>query len=180
MALQPDLRDPRALTRGDLRGREVLDCRVEQTIEIELGTEMQEHPAEPDRGAIHEHELARHSDWALLAQRLMHAERFAPAIFGRLDPIRYGARAVVEQRAVDEPCPDIERFDQVAVETAKTPGLVGVQDQGIVVLEQPMIEIDHAADEPGRENPNATVVEEVDSPRFAVVDKRRVVTEVRI
>src|ERR1700730_6220166 len=141
---------------------------------------MQEHPAKADRGAIHEHELARYGDRSLLAQRLMHPERLAPTVLGRLDPIRDGAHAVVEEGAVDEPCPNVERFDQITVEAAKTPGLVGVHHQGLIALEQPVIKIDHAADELGRENANTAVVEEIDPPRLAIGHENRVVAEMRI
>src|SRR5215468_8972560 len=178
--LKPDLCERSGLARRDLRERKLLNCRVEQTIEIEFGTKVQEHAAEADRGAIHEHELARYGDRTLLAQRLMHSERLAPAVLRRLDPIRDGAHAVVEERAVDEPCPNVERFDQVAVEAAKTPGLVGVHDERLIPVEQPVVEIDYPADEPGGENANTAVVEEIDPPRFAIGHERRVVAEVRI
>src|ERR1700678_4432589 len=56
---------PCSLERGELAcrnavDREFLDRLVEEPIKIELGGEMQEHPAEPDGGAVHEDEFARH------------------------------------------------------------------------------------------------------------------------
>ena len=41
---------------------------------------MQEHAAEPDRGAIHEDEFARHLDRTLLLQAAMHFEGLLPPI----------------------------------------------------------------------------------------------------
>ena len=43
---------------------------------------MDEHPAEPYRRAVHEHEFARHLDRPLLLQRLMHGESLPAAILG--------------------------------------------------------------------------------------------------
>ena len=117
------------MPRGDLVDREVLDRLVEQPIEIEFRRQMQEHGAEADGGAVHEHELARHRDRAPGLERLMHPEGFLAAVFGRLHPVGDGAHAIVEQRAVDEPCPDIERIDQLAVEPLEAPGLVGMHDE---------------------------------------------------
>ncbi len=69
---------------------------------------MQEHAAEPDRGAVHEDEFARHPDRALFLQRAVHREGLAAAVLGGLHPVGDGALAVVEQRAVDEARPDVE------------------------------------------------------------------------
>src|SRR6476660_9502126 len=110
----------------------------------------------------------------------MHPERLAPTVLGRLDPIRDGAHAIVEEGAVYEPRPNVERFDQITVEAAKTPGLVGVHDQGLIALKQPVIEIDHAADELGRKNANTAVVEEIDPPRLTIGHEDRVIAEMRI
>ena len=74
---------------------------------------MQEHAAEPDRGAVHEHEFARHRHRPLLLQRLVHLEGLAPAVFGRLHAVGDGAHPVVEQRPVDEARPDVERCRSV-------------------------------------------------------------------
>ena len=40
----------------------LLDRLVEQRVEIQFGAEVQEHRAEADRGAVHEHKFARHRD----------------------------------------------------------------------------------------------------------------------
>ena len=45
------------------RGRdEARDHVVEQTVPVDLGLQMEKDGAEPDRGAVHDHELARHVD----------------------------------------------------------------------------------------------------------------------
>ena len=49
-----------------------------------------------------------------LFQRLVHPEGFLAPVLRRLDAVGDGAHAVVEQRAVDETGPDIERVDQFA------------------------------------------------------------------
>src|SRR5580658_2537469 len=51
--------------------RKILYGFVEQLIEIQLGAQVQEHGAEPDRGAIHEDEFTRHFHRALLLEGLM-------------------------------------------------------------------------------------------------------------
>src|ERR1700724_2685388 len=95
---------------------------------------------------------ARHRPRAFLLERLVQAERFAPAVFRRLDAIGNAAHAVVEQRRIDEARPDVERVDEIARQPAKTPGFVGVDDEVVVAAQQPVIEIDDAADEFRREN----------------------------
>src|SRR5712691_3328883 len=170
----------RALPRADPADREILDRRVEQLVEIELGAQMQEHRAEPDRRAVHEHEFARHRHRSLLLERLMHAERLAPAVFRRLDAVGEAAHAVVEQRPVDEPRPDVEHVDQFPVEPLEAPGLVGVHDEVVVAFQQPVVEVDDAADECRRKDADAAVIEEIDPRRPAVGLEHRVVAEMRI
>src|SRR6516165_7463077 len=62
------------LARRDAFERELLDRLVEQPIIIELGRKMQKHAAEPDRGAVHEHEFARHPHRAFFPQRAVDRE----------------------------------------------------------------------------------------------------------
>ncbi len=90
---------------------------------------MQKHRAEPDRGAVHEHEFARHGHRSFLLEGLVHAKSFAAAIFRRRNAVGDGAHPVVEQRRIDETGPDIERLDQVARQIAKSPGFVSMHDQ---------------------------------------------------
>ena len=52
--------------------------------------------------------------------------------------------------------------------------------QRIVALEQPVVEIDDAADEAWRENPHAAVVEEIDAGGRPVLIEHRVIAEMRI
>ena len=72
---------------------------------------------------------------------------------------------------------------------AETPGLVGAHHKLVVVVQEPVIEIDHAAHELRRENPDAAVIEQVDAGRLrhilarAAFDARiedRVVAEMRV
>src|SRR6185437_3544415 len=118
--------EPRVLQRLTLAlchhvHREVLDRLVKKAVEIQLGVEMQEHGAEADRGAVHEHEFARHRDGAEALESLMDAERLLASVIRRLDPVSNRAHAVVEQRAVNEASPDIERLDQFAIEPPEAP-----------------------------------------------------------
>src|SRR5262245_19823798 len=118
---------------------------------------MQKHRTEPDRGPVHEHEFARHRDRAPLLERLMHPERFTPAVFRRLDAVGEAAHPVVQQRSAYETCPDIERVDQFPIEPLEAPGLVGANDEITVSSQEPVIEIDDTADEFRREDADATV-----------------------
>ena len=120
----------------------MLDRLVEQPIEIELGAQVQEHRAQADGGAIHKNELARHRHRALLLERLVHPERFAPAVFRRRHAVGDGPYAVVEERPIDKARPDVERVDQIAGKPAKAPGLVRPHDQILVAMQEAVIEID--------------------------------------
>ncbi len=113
-------------------------------------------------------------------ERLMHAERFAAAIFGRRYAVGDRAHAVVEQRRVDEPRPDVERVDQVAREPAEAPGFVGVHDEIVIAVQEAVIEIDDAAHEGRRKNADAAIIEEIDPGRRAVALEHRVIAEMRV
>src|SRR4029079_3912356 len=139
---------------------EALDRLIEQAIEIQFRRQMQEDGAETDGGTVHEHELARHCHGAPGLERLVYPEGLLPPIFRWLHPVGDRAHAIIEQRPVNEPCPDVERVDQIAREPLETPGLVGVHDQCIVLAQKAPIKIDHAADKARRENPDASVVQE--------------------
>ena len=150
-------------------------------MEVELGLEVQEHAAEPDRRPVHEHELLRDRDRPLLLQRLVHREGFSPSIFGGLHLVGDGAHAIVEQRPVDKARPDVEDVDQVLGQPAKAPDLVGVDDPRLVIVEQAAVEVDDAADEGRREDADAAIVQQVDALRRAIaVGEDSVVAEVRI
>src|SRR5271169_5711770 len=113
---------------GDAIKRKILDRLVEQLVVIKLGAQMQKDGAKPDRGAIHEHEFARHRNRTFLLERLMDAERLTAAVFRGLDAISDSAHPVVEERRIDEARPDIQRVDQIARQPAEAPGLIGVHD----------------------------------------------------
>src|SRR5690348_12780086 len=129
---------------------------------------MQEHGAEPDRGAVHKNKLARYRDRTFLLERLMHAERFAAAIFGWRDAIGNAADAVIKQWRIDEARPDVEGLNQIARELAETPGFVSVYDQVVLSAQQPVIKVDDATHEFRRKNANAAIVEQVDAGRRTV------------
>src|SRR5262249_2634493 len=136
--------------------------------------------AKPDGGTIHEDELAGNGDRPLALQRLVDAERFPAPVLGRSDAVRDGPDAVVDQRAVDEAGPYVQRLDEVAVELLEAPNLIGVDDAGLVALEKPMIEVDDAAHERGLEDTDAAIVEKVDAARLAAFGEDRVVAEMRV
>jgi len=75
---------------------------------------MKKYCAQANSGAVHEHEFARHRDGAPRLERLVHAKCLLAPILGRFHPVGDCAHAIVEQRSVDEPCPDIKRIDQLA------------------------------------------------------------------
>src|SRR5262245_46272462 len=70
-----------ALSIGDALDREILHRLLEQAMEIQFRTQVEEHAAKPNGGAIHQHELARHRHRSLLAQRFLHLERLPAAVF---------------------------------------------------------------------------------------------------
>ena len=142
---------------------------------------MQEHGAEAHGGAVHEDELARHGDAAVLLQRLVDLESLLAAVLAGLDAVGHRADAVVEDRPVDEAGPDVQRVDQRLAEVLEAPGLVGVDDARLIVRAQALVEVDHARHELRREDADAAVVEQVD-PRHLVVAlaPHRVVAEVGV
>src|SRR5215469_3873259 len=166
--LQPRFRQRRGLPFAHALHREVLDCFVEQSIKIQLRAQMQEYRPETDRGAIHEDEFARHRYRPFCFERLVHAKCFAAAVFGRRNAVSDRTHPVVEQWCVDKARPDIERLNEVARQIAKTPGLVGMDDQVVLAAQKAVIKIDDAAHEFRRENTDAAVVQEIDPGRRAV------------
>src|SRR5262249_39419767 len=153
---------------------------AKEPMKIELRSEMQKHPAETDRRAVHEHEFARHPDGPLFPQRAMNPESLASAVFGRLYAVRDGALAVIEQRPIDEPGPDAEDVDEFARQAAEPPGFIGMHHQGLVAMEKAVVQVDHTADEFRRKDADAAVVQQVDSLRRTILDECRVVAEMRV
>src|SRR4029078_2681354 len=107
----------------------------------------------------HEHELARHRYGAQPFERLVHAKGLAPAVFGGLHPVGKAAHAIFQERSIDKPSPDIQRLDNLAVEPAKTPRLVRMYDQLVLVSPKPLVQVDDAAHEFCGKDPDASVVE---------------------
>ena len=139
----------RALTLGQGFEGEALDLGLEQPMVIQLRTQVQEHRAEPHRCPVHEDEFLWHRHGSALLQGLVHLEGLPPPVFSGLDPIGHGPRAVLQDWAIDEPRPYVEDLDQLLGEVLEPPDLVGVDDPGMVVVEEAAIEIDHPADEAG-------------------------------
>src|ERR1700731_2127922 len=143
---------------------------------------MQKSAAEAYRRAIHENELARHQLRTPFPQGLVNNKGFLAAILRWRDAICDAPYPVVEEGRVDEPRPNVQGFGEILGETAKAPGFIGMYGAFEIIVQQSLIEIDHAADEFGRENPDATVIEEVDATRFMAFlhPKYRIISEVRI
>src|SRR6266850_305495 len=80
---------------------------AEETMKIELCCKKQKPATETDRSPVHEHKFARHPHRPLFLQGAMNPEGLASAVLGRLDAIRDGPLAVVKQRPIDEPRPNI-------------------------------------------------------------------------
>src|SRR5580700_2034192 len=144
-----------ALPRRHAIDREAFDRLVEQAMVVELGGEVQKHPAEPDRRAVHEHEFPRHPHRPLFLQRAVDRKGLATAILRRLHAVGDGALAVVEQRPVDEPRPDVEDIHQLPRQPLEPPGLIGMDDEIAVAGQQAVVEVDDAADEFRREDADA-------------------------
>src|ERR1700746_108064 len=121
---------------------------------------MQKDRTAPNRSPVHEHEFARHRHGASLLERLVHAKRLAPAVFGWFHPVGKATHPIVKQRSIDKARPDIQHVDQFPIESLEAPGLIGVYDEIGVLSEQAVVKIDHAADEFRREDANASVVQE--------------------
>src|SRR5438045_1662720 len=71
-------------------------------------------------------------------------------------------RPVVEQWAVDKARPAVQDRDHLARQIAETPATVGIDRQRLVVAFERVVEIDHPADETGREYTDAAEIEQVD------------------
>src|SRR5882724_7513853 len=110
---------PRGFERSALALRDAVDGEflyrfAEETMKIEPCREVQKHPAETDRSPVHEHKFARHPHRPLFLQGAMNPEGLASAVLGRLDAVRDGPLAVVKQRPIDEPRPNVEDVDELA------------------------------------------------------------------
>src|SRR5215217_394301 len=170
----------RRLALAELVEREPLDLGLEQAVEVELGLEVQEDPAEPDRRPIHEDELARHRHRALLPQRHVDLVGLPAAVFGRAHALGDAADPIGQERPVDEAGPDVEDVDQLGRELLEAPDLIGMDDPVAVVVQEPAVEVDDPADEFRREDADAAVVEEIDAARLPAVREHGVVAEMRV
>ena len=87
---------------------ELGDHLVEQAVPVDLGLEAQEHGAKADRGAVHDHELARDVDAARAVQLGDHplGDLAAVDVAGQLAE---RLALVLEQRLEHEARPDVQR-----------------------------------------------------------------------
>src|SRR5262245_1632521 len=179
--LEGDLFQAVSLAGGYVFDREGFDGFVEQAVEIDFRGEVEKDRAKPNGSPVHEDEFARYRHRTLRLKRLMHAKGFPAAVFGRFHAIGDGSHPVVEQRAVNETCPDIQGIDQLAVEPLEPPGLVSVHYELVIAAQQSAIEVDHTADKAWRENANTAVIQKIDSPRFPFrVVEDGVIAEMRV
>src|SRR5947199_6331502 len=72
------------------------------------------------------------------------------------------AGAVVEQRAVDEAGPTVQHVDDLVVEIAEAPTLVGRHRKLAIVALQRVVEVDNTPHERGGEDPDTAEIEQVD------------------
>src|SRR5690606_13211664 len=120
---------------------------------------MEENPAEPDGRSVHEDELAGNDHRAFLLQDLVDLERFAATVLSWSRAFGDGPLAIVEQRTIDETCPNVHRFDQLLREALEAPGLVGVNDELLVARQQTRVKVDDALDKWRAERPDTAVVQ---------------------
>ena len=154
---------------------EVRDQLHEQLMPVDLGLEVHEHRAEADRGAVHQHELARRRHPADLAQPPLHVEHHAAPLAARVGLLDQ-ARPVLEQRRVHERGPEVERLDHLVAQILEPPGPIRVHRQVLIAgLERP-VQVDHALHQARPEHADAAEVEQVD----AEIRPGGVVAEVRI
>ena len=136
---------------------------------------MDEHGAQPDGGAVHEHELARRPHAAHAAQLAEHVLRHLAAVaFDHA--LGETARPVVHQRAIEEGGPAVQHGDHLMRQAGKAPILVGRHGARDVVGHQRAVKLDRAAHETRREDPDAAEIHQIDR----TVRPHRVVAEMRI
>src|SRR5919106_422820 len=147
----------------------------EQLVPVDLGLEGHEHRAEADRGAVHQHELARRRDPADLAQPPLYIEHHLAPLAARIGLLNQ-ARPVLEQRRVHERGPKVQGLDHLLAQVFEPPRLVGAHGEVLIAALERPVQVDHALYEARPEHPDAAEVQQVD----AEVRPRGVVAEVRI
>jgi hypothetical protein len=160
------------LERGEVEARDQL---AEQPVPVDLRLEVQEHRRQADRGAVHDHELARDVDAARPVQLGDDALGGVAAVDLAGEGAE-GAAPVLEQRLEQEARPDVERIDHRSGQVPEAPGPIGVHGQLLVTVAHRAVEIDHALHQGRREDPQAAEVEQVE----AAVGPDRVVAEMGV
>src|SRR5438105_7587332 len=97
---------------------EIVDQLMEQAVPIDARLKVQEHRAEPDRGAVHKDEGARRRDAAELADVAMDAVGDLAAVHPAALFLDH-AGAVVEQWTVNISRPTVQHGDHVARQIAE-------------------------------------------------------------
>src|SRR5690242_6541400 len=149
------------LASSECRLVEIVDQLVKYPIPVDLGSQVEEYRAEPDRGAVHEHKFARRPDSAEPTDVAMHAVGNRSAVDTAhlfLDQ----PRAVFEQRAVDEQSPAVQHVNDLARQIAEPPALIGMHREVAVAALQSMVEIDDAAHERRAKNSDAPEIQQID------------------
>ena len=133
--------------------------------------------AETNRGPVHEHELPRDHHRTFRAKGLAHLERLLAAIGARSDAVGDRAHAVVEQGPVNEARPKVQGVHEAGTELLEPPAAVGLDLALPVVRCEGPIEPHDPVDEPGREDPDAAEIQEV---QLLGVLGEEVVSKVRV
>jgi len=89
------------LARDQHRFVEVINQFMEKPIPVDLGLEVHEHRAKPNRRAVHKDEFARRSDPAQTADVAMHTLGYTGTV-GSAPLFLDQPFAIVQQRAIDE------------------------------------------------------------------------------
>ena len=136
---------------------------------------MQEHRAEADGGAVHQHEFARRGDATDTAQLGMHLLRHLAAIHAVVDFLDR-AHAVLHQRRIDEARPEIQHLDLVLRQIVEAPVRIGMHGQFVIAIAQRLVEVDDSGDEIRPEHPHAAEIQQI----HAAIRPHRIIAEMRI
>jgi hypothetical protein len=160
-------RNARLAQRGRLpfRQRPLVEIRNqlgEQTVPVQFRPEPQEYAAEPDRAAVHQHELARRLHAAGALEARVHALGDRAAVRHVIGFLNL-ARPVLHQRLVQEARPLVQHRHLLAADVSEAPDGIGVVRLFVVVVAHRLVKVDHAADELRMEDTDDAVVEQVDA-----------------
>src|SRR5262249_23805168 len=155
-------RHSRRFERRFLAGREhglveIVDQLMKQPIPVDLGLQMKKAGAEPDRGAVHEHEFAGRPDAAKPANVAMDTLCDRCSV-GGASLLLDQSLAIFQQWAIDELCPAVQHIDDLTRQIAETPTLISMNGEIAIAVLQGVVEIDDASHKGGAKNANATEI----------------------